>query len=194
MRVAWIAGSCRPVEPGGIGTYGIAVRDGDRGLLRQGDRVPDLPGRPMTEEVAEAFGLVVVLEWLAANPGPLRVECVSKAVVENARGEREAEDPALRVLQDKARSLLPPDVRILHMGRTKCAEADALARLAYVDAMQNDPRLALRFAEFLATPYQLDAARKAGAVVHAFMGADEAERLERAARAGKSSSKGRASR
>lgn len=183
MRVAWIAGSCRPVEPGGIGTYGIAVREGDQVLLRQGDRVPDLPGRPMTEGIAEAFGLVVLLEWLAANPGSLRVECVSKPVVENARGEREAEDAAMRVLQDKARSLLPADVRVLHMGRTKCAEADALARLAYVDAMQNDPRLALRFADALATPYQLDAARKTGAVVHAFMGADEAQRLERAARA-----------
>lgn len=148
----------------------------------------------MTEEIAEAFGLVVLLEWLAAHPGPLRIECVSKPVVENARGEREAGDAAMRALQDKARSLLPNDVRVLHMGRTKCAEADALARLAYVDAMQNDPRLALRFAEVLATPYQLDAARKAGAGVHAFMGAHEADRLARSASVGSRVGRGKGSR
>lgn len=187
MRVAWCAGSCRPVDAGGIGTYGIAVRAGPELLLRQGDRVADLPGRPMTEEVAEAFGLVVLLEWLADNPGPLRIECVSKAVVMQARGEWEASDPAPKALQDRARSLLPADVRVLHMGRRKCAEADALARLAYVDAMQNDPRLALRFAQVLATPFQLDEARRAGAVVHAFMSATEAEQAARAARARKSS-------
>jgi hypothetical protein len=88
----------------------------------------------------------------------------------------------MQALQDKARSLLAPGTRILHMGRSKCAEADALARLAYVEAMQADPRLAVRFADALATPYQLDEARNAGAAVHAFIGADEAERLARALR------------
>ena len=183
-RVAWVAGSCRPVDPGGVGTYGFAVRDGDALLVRDGGRVPDLPGRPMDAEVAEAFGLVLLLEWLAAHPagGAVRVECASKAVALNARGEWEATAPAMKALQDKARALLPPGARVLHMGRPKCAEADALARLAYVDAMQADPRLAVRFAGALATPYQLDEARKAGAAVHAFMAADEAERLARSAR------------
>lgn len=186
MRVAWVAGHCGPVDPGGVGTYGFAVRDGGDLLVRQGDRVPDLPGRPMDAEVAEAFGLVVLLQWLAEHPGPLRIEAVSKAVVMNARGEWEATAPALKVLQDKARSLLPADARVLHMGRAKCAEADALARLAYVEAMQNDPRLAVRFAPHLASPYQLDEAGKAGAAVHAFMGADEAEKAARSARARRS--------
>lgn len=183
-RTAWCAGSCRPIDPGGVGTYGFAVRQGDKLLVRQGDRVPDLPGRPMDAEVAEAFGLVVLLEWLADHPGPpVRIECASKAVALNARGEWNAEAPALRVLQDKARSLLPADARVLHMGRAKVAEADALARLAYVDAMRNDPRLELRFAAHLASPFQIDEARKAGAAVHAYLGADEAERLARNARA-----------
>lgn len=182
MRVAWCAGHCGPVDPGGIGTFGFAVRDGDDLLVRHGERVPDLPGRPMDAEVAEAFGLVVLLEWLRERPGPVRIECVSKAVVMNARGEWEATTPALKVLQDRARTLLTDEARVLHMGKTKAAEAVALARLAYIDAMQSDPRLALRFADHLATPYQLDEARKAGAAVHAFMGADEAERLARNAR------------
>ena len=182
-RVAWVAGSCRPVDPGGVGTYGFAVRERDRLLVRQGGRVADLPGRPMDEEVAEAFGLCVLLDWLAQNaPGPLRIECVSKAVTNNARGEWDASTPAMKALQDRARALLSPGSRVLHMGRAKCAEADALARLAYVEAMQHDPRLELRFADHLATPYQLDEARKAGASVHAYMGAAEAEKLARAAR------------
>ena len=182
-REAWVAGSCRPVDPGGVGTYGFAVRAGDRLLVRDGGRVPDLPGRPMDEDVAEAFGLVMLLEWLRANPGgSVRVGCVSKAVALNARGEWEAEGPALKALQDKARSLLPADARVLHLGRSRCAEADALARLAYVEAMRQDPRLEVRFADALATPYQLEAARKAGATVHAYMAAAEAERLARSAR------------
>ncbi|MEK6975448.1 MAG: hypothetical protein AABY18_03800 [Candidatus Thermoplasmatota archaeon] len=180
-RQAWVAGSCRPLNPGGIGTYGFAVRNGERLLVRDGGRVPDLPGRPMTDDVAEAFGLVLLLDWLREHPGPARIGCVSKAVALNARGEWEATLPALKALQDKARELRPADARVLHLGRTKCAEADAIARLAYVDAMQADPRLALRFASHLATPFQLDEARKAGARVHAFMGADEAERLQREA-------------
>ncbi len=179
-REAWVAGSCRPVDPGGVGMYGFAVRAGERLLVRDGGRVPDLPGRAMDEEVAEAFGLVMLLDWLRANPGgSVRVGCVSKAVALNARGEWEAEGPAMKALQDKARSLLAADTRILHLGRSRCAEADALARLAYVEAMQADPRLAVRFADALATPYQLDEARKAGASVHAFMGAAEAEKLAR---------------
>lgn len=181
MRVAWCAGHCGPIDPGGIGTFGFAVREGDALLVRHGERVPDLPGRPMDGEVAEAFGLVVLLEWLGDRPGPVRIECVSKPVVMNVRGEWEAATPALKVLQDRARALLPADARVLHMGKAKAAEAVALARLAYIDAMQSDPRLALRFADALATPYQLDEARKAGAAVHAFMSAQEAERLARQA-------------
>lgn len=183
-REAWVAGSCRPVDPGGVGTYGFAVREGDRLLVRDGGRVPDLPGRPMDTQVAEAFGLVMLLDWLAVHPGgPARIGCVSKAVALNARGEWEAATPALKALQDRARALLPGDARVLHLGRSRCAEADALARLAYVEAMRHDPRLETRFAAHLATPYQLDAARKAGASVHAYMAADEAEKLARSARA-----------
>lgn len=177
---AWVAGSCRPIDPGGVGTYGFAVRQGADLLVREGGRVPDLPGRAMEEQVAEAFGLVALLQWLADHGVvAARIECVSKAVTNNARGEWEADGAAMKALQDRARALLPPETRVLHMGRAKCAEADALARLAYVDAMQQDPRLALRFADALATPYQLEEARKAGASVHAYMGADEAQRLLR---------------
>lgn len=182
MRVAWCAGHCGPMDPGGVGTYGFAVRDGEELLIRQGERVPDLPGRPMDVDVAEAFGLVVLLQWHAEHPGPLRIECVSKIVVMNARGEWEATTPVLKALQDKARALLSEEVRVLHMGRTKAAEAVALAQLAYVSAFQADPRLALRFADQLATPYQLDEASKAGATIHAFMGAHEVARRMKARR------------
>lgn len=176
-------GACEPVNPGGLGTYGFVVRQGDRLLVRQQGVVPEIAGAPMTGNIAEYVALLFLLEWLAANPtGPARIEGDSKLIVMQVRGEWDANVPILRMLRDKCRALVAPSWRLVHIPREKNSEADALTHLAYVEAFQQDPALPRRHALALASPYQIEQCRKAGVPVYAFMGASEAERLLRKAR------------
>lgn len=176
-------GACEPVNPGGLGTYGFVVRQGDRLLVRQQGVVPEIAGTPMTGNIAEYVALLLLLEWLAAHPtGPARIEGDSKLVVMQVRGEWDANVPILRMLRDKCRALLPKDARLVHVPREANGEADALTHLAYVDAMAVDPALQRKHALALASAYQVEQCRKAGVPVYAFMGAGEAERLLRKAR------------
>lgn len=176
-------GACEPVNPGGLGTYGFVVRQGDRLLVRRQGVVPEIAGTPMTGNVAEYVALLLLLDWLAEHPaGPARIEGDSKLVVMQVRGEWDANVPILRMLRDKCRALLPKDARLVHVPREKNGEADALTHLAYVAAFQADPALQRKHALALASPYQVEQCRKAGVPVYAFMGAGEAERLLRKAR------------
>jgi ribonuclease HI len=176
-------GACEPVNPGGLGTYGFVVRQGDRLLVRRQGVVPDIAGVAMTGNIAEYVALLFLLEWLAANPtGPARIEGDSKLVVMQVRGEWDANVPILRMLRDKCRALLPKDARLVHVPRDKNGEADALTHLAYVEAFQADPALRRKHALALASPHQVDQCRKAGVPVYAFMGASEAERRLRKAK------------
>lgn len=190
VRFAWFDGACEPVNPGGLGTYGFVVRQGERLLVRQSGVVPDIAGTPMTGNVAEYVALLLLLEWLAAHPGgATRIEGDSKLIVMQVRGEWAANVPVLRMLRDKCRALLPASARLVHIGREKNGEADALTHLAYVEAFEKDPRLVGRYDAFLASPHQVEQCRKAGVPVYAYMGASEAERLLRKAREAAGSAK-----
>lgn len=185
-RTAWFDGACEPVNPGGVGTYGFVVRDAKRLLVRASGVVPDVAGLPMTSNVAEYVALLLLLEWLDANPGgPVRIEGDSKLVVMQVRGEWNAEAPHLVALRGKCQALvarLPQGSRLVHVGRAANGEADALTHLAYVAAFEQDPGLERRYGPFLASPHQLEECRKAGVPVYAFMGAGEATRLLKRAR------------
>src|SRR5687768_5203710 len=93
-------GACEPVNPGGLGTYGFVVRQGERLLVRRQGAVPEIAGTLMTGNVAEYVALLLLLEWLAGHPaGPARIEGDSKLVVMQVRGEWDANVPILRMLR-----------------------------------------------------------------------------------------------
>jgi ribonuclease HI len=182
-RFAWFDGACEPVNPGGLGTYGFVVRKGDKLVVRKQGVVPDVAGLPMTGNIAEYVALHLLLEWLADNPGgSVRIEGDSKLIVMQVRGEWDANVPVLRMLRDKCRALLRPQDRLVHIGREKNAEADALTHLAYVEAFEADARLRTKYESFLASEHQVERCRKAGVPVYAYMGASEADRLLRKAK------------
>lgn len=182
-RFAWFDGACEPVNPGGLGTYGFVVRQGDRLVVRQHGVVPDVAGVPMTGNVAEYVALLLLLQWLGEHPGgPVRIEGDSKLIVMQVRGEWDANVPVLRMLRDKCRALLEPSWRLVHVPRDRNGEADALTHLAYVEAFEADPSLPARYASFLASPRKVEECRRAGVPVYAYMGDSEADRLLRKAR------------
>lgn len=180
MRGAWFAGRCDPVDPGGVATFGFVVRDGEHIRQRESGVVPDLPGTAVSADVAAYVAFLQLLAALEPDV-PVRIEGDAKRPIMEVRHEWEP-PPERAALRDRCAGLLAdlaPGSRLVHIGRDRNAEAQTLARLAYVASMDADAALRERFASQLASPYQLEQARKAGHVVHAHMSVADVERLLR---------------
>lgn len=179
MLHAWFDGACEPVNPGGVGTYGFVVRDGDRLVRTQHGVVPAAEGVAMTNNVAEYAALLFLAEWLRDHVAgqEVHVHGDSRIVVEQVAGRMKANAPHLRHLRDLARAALPAGVQLVHVMRERNVEADALTHRAYEEAMRADPALRSAFERDLATPAQLAACKRAGIPAYPFMGRREASRL-----------------
>src|SRR5688572_3409982 len=175
---AWFDGACEPINPGGIGTYGFVVRDGQELVKTQHGEVPPVGSDLMTNNVAEYFALIMLAEWLRDNGGrPARIHGDSKIVVSQVNGDMKCNVERLRHLRDLARKALPTGCELVHVMRERNAEADALTHRAYVEALREDPKLQAKWAPDLATQKQLDACKRLGIATYPFMGKREASRL-----------------
>jgi ribonuclease HI len=132
MIVAAFDGSCDP-NPGGICTYGFAVRR-DGALLHAGRGLAAPRGPGATNNVAEYAGALRALEWLDAQG--LREGVIlrgdSELVVRQLTGVYRVKSPLLAPLHAAASALMEkfPGLRVEWVPRARNAEADRLSKPA----------------------------------------------------------------
>lgn len=142
----------------GIATYGFVAYHGDervhaaKGLVlgpgEGGSANPDVPSRPRRiadAAVAEFAALVHALSWLVERPRAptcaVRVEGDNRLAIETVAGRWDLTSARLLPLRDLARDLVAKlgGADLAKIPREANAEADALSREAYHEAMAAHP-------------------------------------------------------
>lgn len=132
----------------GVSTYGFVVRHGDEPAHRERGVVAP-PGPNGSANLAEYGALILGLTWLKERGGaggcPLRVRGDSRLVVETVAGRWKLSSEVLIPLRDLAASLARDlDVATFEkVSREENAEADALSREAYHEAVRAHPEWGL---------------------------------------------------
>lgn len=136
-------------RPNGVATYGFRVLREDA-LVHEGHGVVVPPGSGGSANVAEFGALLHGLTWLDENggvDGPLHVRGDSRLVVETVAGRWNLTSERLLPLRDMARRLvegLGVEATFEKVPRDANAEADALSRRAYREALREHPEWARR--------------------------------------------------
>lgn len=136
---AYIDGACEPVNPGGTGSYGLVVRDGDEVLVSEGAIVGS--GKVMSSNAAEYAGLIALLEWYVETPrsdNDILVVCSdSKLLVMQMIGRWKAKAGLYLPYHSAAKELIKRNrlsIRFEWIPREENAEADMLSKQALVSA------------------------------------------------------------
>ena len=136
--VVYVDGLCEPVNPGGVATYGYAVRNGTTaGVVRKFGVVGC--GPEMSNNVAEYAALCEVLEFLLnakMNRLPIEVRSDSRLLVNQMNGIWRAHKGLYVEKYLEAKNLTGQFDRITFkwIPREENGEADALSREAYSEA------------------------------------------------------------
>ena len=136
--MVYIDGACEPVNPGGTGSYGLIVRDGDKVLISLGAVVGR--GKTMSNNVAEYSGLIAFLKWYIAGVksgnGPPVVHSDSKLLVMQMTGEWKARGGLYLPWHTAAKGLICQhhlSIRFKWIPREENTEADELSKRAIID-------------------------------------------------------------
>jgi ribonuclease HI len=129
----WFDGACEPRNPGGHGTYGIVIEDGD-GTILTTDRGYIGHGDGITNNVAEYTGLIEALEYVHdRNPDAyVTVHGDSQLAIRQMTGQYQVRSERLRPLWQKAQTLARDlDVTFEWVPREQNEHADSLSRREY---------------------------------------------------------------
>ena len=122
----------------GPASYGVVMRN------ERGEIVAKLKKYigPMTNNVAEYYGLIAALDYAQSNGvRALRIESDSELLVQQMRGHYKVKSPDLRPLFERAKKMSQTfeSFRIDHVYREQNTEADALANEA-LDETSGKPK------------------------------------------------------
>jgi ribonuclease HI len=130
-------GLCEPKNPGGVATYGIVVREGERKIHEESGLAY---AKPWTDEasnnVAEYSALIHALEWLETNgyrDSEILIRGDSKLIINQLNGKFKVKAPRIVELFHRARELSTHfrNVKVEWVDRSLNKEADLLSRIAY---------------------------------------------------------------
>ena len=130
-------GLCEPRNPGGVATYGLVIRKGNKIVFEDSGLAF---AKPCTIEasnnVAEYSAAIKALEWLSNNGlqrSPIFLRGDSRLIINQLKGEFKVKATRLRALHGRAISLLREfsNLKLEWVDRSKNAEADLLSRRAY---------------------------------------------------------------
>jgi ribonuclease HI len=136
-------GLCGPMNPGGVAAYGFVVRRDGR-VLHEGHGLAAPPGPGATNNVAEYAALIGGLRWLLERrmqDEPVSVLGDSSLIVKQVQGEYRVTAGHLKPLHEEAMRLLKrfPHAQIEWVPREENADADALSRAGYREAVRAHP-------------------------------------------------------
>jgi ribonuclease HI len=133
-------GLCEP-NPGGIGTWAFIVYDEDGNFVTE-DYGVALEGEGATNNVAEYWAVIKAIEWLTEQDDEYEAEILSDSqlVVQQLNGKWACHKPHLMALYLTAYGLLEL-LNVCNFGwipRSENQAADALTRLAYMNALKDE--------------------------------------------------------
>jgi ribonuclease HI len=139
-------GLCEPINPGGIATYGVVIRQGKVHLLEDDGLAF---AKPWTYEasnnVAEYSALIRGLEWLKDHKmrcSKIIVRGDSILVINQLKGTYKVKAARILLLYKRAKELLGEfkALRFEWVDRSQNKEADLLSRIAYARLKREYPR------------------------------------------------------
>jgi ribonuclease HI len=138
-------GLCEPKNPGGVATYGVVVREGNKIIFEEHGLAR---AKPWSEEasnnVAEYSALLRGLEWLLQSGLVSRAIVVrgdSRIVINQLNGTFKIKAPRLLELYHDAKALLSNfrDLKVEWVDRSENSEADLQSRIAYRNFRREHP-------------------------------------------------------
>lgn len=138
MIVVYIDGLCEPVNPGGIATYGLVIRDDQNTVIaRKKGLVGE--GSGMSNNVAEYAALCEALRSLLKGQmaaSHIEVRSDSRLVVNQMKGDWKFHKGLYGEKYREARDLVTPftQIEFKWIPREQNEEADLLSREAYSEA------------------------------------------------------------
>jgi ribonuclease HI len=144
--VLYFDGLCEPKNPGGIATYGIVIKKGEKTIFEDSGLADAEPwSEDASNNVAEYSGLIHGLEWLKSNgyaESYVIIRGDSKLVISQLEGTFKVKALRLVELFQKAKKLLSEfkHVEIEWVDRSKNSDADLLSRVAYSKYIKAHPQ------------------------------------------------------
>jgi ribonuclease HI len=135
--IAYFDGLCEPINPGGVATYGIVIKQGGRTLFEESGLAY---AKPWTDEssnnVAEYSAAIRALEWLKKNDAqgsPVILRGDSRLIINQLKGEFKVKAKRILPLYRQASKLISEfgNLKLEWVDRSKNSEADRLSRMAY---------------------------------------------------------------
>jgi len=145
-------GLCEPKNPGGIATYGIVVKKGEK-TIHEESGLAD--AEPWTNEasnnVAEYSGILRGLRWLSEHghtKSPVIVRGDSRLVLNQMNGVFKVKAPRIIELYKESKELASQfsDIRFEWVDRSQNSEADLLTRIAYRRYIRDSKKKPKQFA------------------------------------------------
>ncbi|KUO42993.1 MAG: hypothetical protein APU95_02585 [Hadesarchaea archaeon YNP_N21] len=159
-----VDGSCEPVNPGGIASYGYVIyKDGKKIASNSGV----VEGGPTSNNVAEYWAAIKALEWLKDNgfaPEEVVLRSDSSLMINQLEGRYKVRAWRILPLYQNLQKLLADfkKIRFEWIPREENEEADALSKQAYEDYVSSHPEVLRNYSKYLATERQREMMEKLG--------------------------------
>jgi ribonuclease HI len=182
--VIYVDGACEPINPGGIGTYGLVVYKGGT-VLFEGLGVV---GEGAANNVAEYAAAIQALKTLLSTGlsfTSVEIRSDSELLVNQLKGEYGVYAERILPLYQEALRLLHQleekgvKVKIRWVPREENGRADALTKKAYEEYCEQHSEVAQKYAPHLATEKQKKLLEKLGVPASKWISRRAASRLIR---------------
>ncbi len=176
---AFFDGLCEPKNPGGIGTYGYVIYEGNIPVIKD----KGIAGEPFSPSVsnntAEFTGVIMLMEALSPYTKDFIMVYGDSQFVINVVNERNlVRSPRIRDFASKALQLKKnfSNIQFGWIPRAKNMEADKLTEEAYHEYVENHP-IDEKYRKHLATPKQKAFMEKLGIEYDDLMSKTDASRF-----------------
>lgn len=144
MIEVYFDGSCLPVNPGGVATYGFIIYADGRKVAEGKGLATEPWSDKASNNVAEYVGIIKALEWLNGNGysgSEILVRGDSRLSINQMQGLYKVRAWRILPLYQKLQKLLVnfKKIKFEWIPREENKEADALSRLAYDSYVSSHP-------------------------------------------------------
>jgi ribonuclease HI len=157
--LAYFDGSCEPMNPGGIATYGYVIYEGDHTIQEGYGLACDPFSNQASNNVAEYIGLIKALEFIVnreLSDNEVVIRGDSQLIIRQMTGSYSVNSERLLPFHAQARALARQikDIKFLWIPREQNANADRLSHRAYEAYINDHPEVIEKVRAYGATERQ----------------------------------------